>query len=405
MPIYEFVAVNSNGEEYRDFLTARNEEELERFLSLRGFSLVRAKRYREVGTPNKNPVNARNLSLAFRQMSSLLQAGMPIAEVLRVVSAQFAPPLGDILDAVYTDVASGTYTLDRALERHPAIPRHVVGTVEAAINSGNLAGALRQLADNLGKAAYFRGLAVSAMTYPAIILVMAVLLTVGMMVFIVPSMLSSLADIAGPNAALPLPTRILLLLSRLMTNPLFLLASFTLLGGSGYALLSAWRADGEQRAFLEGMILRTPLMGELFAKSQMIGIARLISNMLSSGLRLPAALALTERATGSRLYREALRGIREMVEGGLPIHVAFQRYPHLFSHLFRSMVEIGSGSSDVDRMLAEVARIYEEEYEARLKGLSAVLEPVMLVVVGLVIGGIMLAVLLPYFSTLSSLGG
>lgn len=405
MPLYEYQALNASGDVFRDFLLAKSEEEVREVLTQRGLEPLSIRRIREVGTPKSHPINARNLSLLFRQLASLRRAGVPLSEALSIAANQFSPPLGDLVAQVQQDVHSGSMSFPDALGRHPQIPRHIVGIIRAADESGRVREAMEDLAETLAKGAYFRGLAVSAMTYPAIMLAMAVLLSLGMVYFLVPSMLGSLEAIVGPGFTLPLPTAVLLGIAQVLRNPIGLLGLFGGAAGAGYLLLSTWRSGGEGRLSMERFLLRVPLVGELFAKSQMITAARLLSSMSESNLPLPRALALLEGALSSLLYQRAVREIRETVEGGISLAYAFRRHPHLFSALFRSMVEIGERNADLANMLREVARIYEEEYELRLKSLSSALEPILLVVVGGLIGGIMLAVLLPYFSALSSLGG
>lgn len=405
MPLYEYQALNASGDVFRDFLLAKSEEEAQEVLTQRGLEPLSIRRIREVGTPKSHPINARNLSLLFRQLASLRRAGVPLSEALSIAANQFSPPLGDLVAQVQQDVHSGSMSFPDALGRHPQIPRHIVGIIRAADESGRVREAMEDLAETLAKGAYFRGLAVSAMTYPVIMLAMAVLLSLGMVYFLVPSMLGSLEAIAGPGFTLPLPTAVLLGIAQVLRNPVGLLGLFGGAAGAGYLLLSTWRSGGEGRLSMERFLLRMPFVGELFAKSQMITAARLLSSMSESNLPLPRALALLEGTLSSLLYQRAVREIRETVEGGISLAYAFRRHPHLFSALFRSMVEIGERNADLANMLREVARIYEEEYELRLKGLSSALEPILLVVVGGIIGGIMLAVLLPYFSALSSLGG
>lgn len=405
MPLFEYRAHNAAGDVFQDYLLAKNEAEAEEILNARGLEAVYVRRAREVGTPKSHPINARNLSLLFRQLASLRRAGVPLSEALNIAANQFSPPLGDLVAQVQQDVNSGSMSFPEALGRHPQIPRHIVGIIRAADESGRVREAMEDLADALAKGAYFRGLAVSAMTYPAIMFSLAVVLSLAMVYFLVPSMLGSLESIAGPGFVLPLPTRILLGISDFLRNPLGLLLLLGGTGGGVYLLLRTWRSTGEGRLAIERFILRMPLLGELFAKSQMITAARMLSSMSESNLPLPRALGLLEGTLSSLLYQRAIREVREMVEGGVSLAVAFRRHPHLFSALFRSMVEIGERNADLSNMLREVSRIYEEEYELRLKGLSSALEPVMLVMVGGVIGSIMLAVLLPYFSTLSNLGG
>ncbi len=175
-------------------------------------------------------------------------------------------------------------------------------------------------------------------------------------------------------------------------------------GGVLY-LRTIWRKMGKEREALERWILRAPLVSYLFAMSQMVSIARLLSLALSSGLSLPRALSLTAQATSSLLYRQALEEVRTKVVAGVALSVALNHHPHLFSTLFRSMVSTGERTADIPSMLRLVKGIYEEDYEHRIKALGSVIEPLLLIFVGVVVGGIMLAMLLPYFSVLGKLGG
>jgi type IV pilus assembly protein PilC len=156
---------------------------------------------------------------------------------------------------------------------------------------------------------------------------------------------------------------------------------------------------------MERLLLRLPLVSYFFAISQLVTVARLLSLTLSSGLTLPQSMALAAQGLSSVLYRKALDEARVLAESGVRLSVALNRYPHLFSGLFRSLVAVGEESATVAEMLAQVRSIYERDYELRLKGLSSAIEPVLLIFVGAVVGGIMLAMLLPYFSVLGKLQG
>lgn len=408
MPLYRYAVFDASGSPHQGYLVARNEEEATRALSSQGYKLVALERIREIGTPRNQEVNARNLGVVCKQLASLLRAGVSLVEALNIVSQQTAPPLGDLLEEVYSDVASGQYGLAAALQKHPKIPRYLVGMIRAAEDSGRVRETLEQIHKNLSKAVYFRSLVISALTYPGVILATAILIVLGMVYFLVPSMLSSLTNLqeeGGEVSALPLPTMILISFTNLLRNPFFLLGTGAGLLFVAKTLLDQWRAGGEARGNMEAFILRVPILGELYAKSQMITTARLLGAMLQSNLPLPRALQLLEGTITSLLYRRAVAQIREQVEEGVNLSLAFRENPHLFSALFRSLLETGERNADLPNMLEEVARIYEEEYESRLKTLSTLLEPIMLISVGILIGGIMLAILLPYFSVLSSLGG
>jgi type IV pilus assembly protein PilC len=404
MPVYECQYRLPDGTAATDYITARTEEQVYDLIERRGGEVLRIARMREVGASGRHPVNSRNLSLAFLQVSSLLGAGIPLTEALRITASQFAPPLGTLLDAVQEKV-SGGMNLSEALAQHKEIPRHIVGAIRGGEATGKLRDVLQEVAQALDRAAYFRGMAISALTYPTIIFVFSIVIALAMVLFLVPSMLSGLAGIAGGNMELPLPTKILIFTSQFLLNPLGGGSLLLAVLGGGYYLVSAWRAEGEARERMERLLLRLPLVSYFFAISQLVTIARLLSLTLSSGLTLPQSMALTAQGLSSVLYRKALDEARVLTESGVRLSVALNRYPHLFSGLFRSLVAVGEESATVAEMLAQVRSIYERDYELRLKGLSSAIEPVLLIFVGAVVGGIMVAMLLPYFSVLGKLQG
>jgi type IV pilus assembly protein PilC len=404
MPVYECQYQLRDGTAVTDYITARTEEQVYALIEGRGGEVLRIARMREVGTATRHPVNSRNVSLAFLQVASLLAAGIPLTEAIRITASQFAPPLGTLLDGVHEKVAGGM-NLSEALSQHKEIPRHVVGAIRGGEATGKLREVLEEIAQALDRAAYFRGMAISALTYPTIIFIFSIVVALGMILFLVPSMLSGLAGIAGGNVELPLPTKILLFTSQFLLNPLgggSLLLAFL---GGGYYLVSAWRAEGEARERMERLLLRLPLVSYFFAISQLVAIARLLSLTLSSGLTLPQSMTLTAQGLSSVLYRKALDEARVLAESGLRLSAALNRYPHLFSSLFRSLVAVGEESATVAEMFAQVRSIYERDYELRLKGLSSAIEPILLIFVGAVVGGIMVAMLLPYFSVLGKIQG
>lgn len=405
MPLYRYRAISKDGEIVTEYLSARSEEEVLRFLEGRGYDVLSLQRVREVGTPRSHKPNLRNMAVFFTQMASLLGAGVPLAEALRIMSTQFAPPFGDVIEELYNLVSSGQATLSGAMALRKEFPPHVVGTVRSGEETGNLRIALEELGEALAKADHFRSLAISAMTYPTIILTFAVLIGIGMMVFLVPQMVSTLEGLAGEDFRLPLPTQLLLAASRFITSPLGILAILVLLLGGAFGLVTAWRGQGAGREVLENLLFRLPLVGELFAKGQMITVARALALALSSGLSLHKAVDLAIASTSSLLYRRALEKVGTAVAAGVPLSRALARFPQYFSSLFRSMAEIGERSSRTVDMFRNLRSFYEEDYERRIKGLSATLEPVMMILVGGVVMFIMLAVLLPFFSVLGKLGG
>jgi type IV pilus assembly protein PilC len=401
MAIYQIKAISSAGEEVEFYLSAPSPDLALERAQESGYDPILIKPIRSFATPRKSPLDARNLSLFFKMLGSLLSAGVPLSSALRTLADQFAPPLSLKIMEALNDIASGVSRFSDSLERQGGFPPQVLGALKAAEEVGNLDKVAKQVGEALGKAAYFRSLAISASTYPMVILSFAILLTLSMIVFIVPAMLSPILELGGD---VPLPTKVLLSFSGFILSPFGL---FALLGGVlALYLYARWAIRApEVRKKLEELILRAPVFGPLVGYSQMISFLRVLALTLSSGLVLSRALALAKEAVSFLIYKEGVERLYTSVENGIPLNVAMEMEPKLWPAMVVGATTIGLESGHLAPMLNEVREVYEENYEAAMKGLSSALEPILLIVVGALVGGIMLAILLPYFSLINALGG
>jgi len=401
MAIYQIKAISSAGEEVEFYLSAPSPDlALERAQEI-GYDPILIKPVRSFATPRKSPLDARNLSLFFKMLGSLLSAGVPLSSALRTLADQFAPPLSIKIMEALNDIASGASRFADSLERQGGFPPQVIGALKAAEEVGNLDKVAKQVGEALAKSAHFRSLAISASIYPIAILSFAILLTLAMVVFIVPAMLSPILELGG---RVPLPTKILLSISEFILSPIGLLASSGVV--LGLFLYARWAMQTpEVRRGLEELILRAPVFGPLVGYAQMISFLRVLTLTLSSGLVLSRALALAKEAVSFLIYKEGVERLYTSVENGIPLNVAMEMEPKLWPAMVAGATAIGLESGHLAPMLNEVKDVYEENYEATMKGLSSVLEPLLLIVVGTLVGGIMLAILLPYFSLINTLGG
>jgi type IV pilus assembly protein PilC len=401
MAIYQIKAISNAGEEVEFYLSAPSPElALERAYES-GYDPIEIKPVRSFATPRRSPLDARNLSLFFKMLGSLLSAGVPLSSALRTLADQFAPPLSLKIMEALNDITSGVSRFADSLERQGGFPPQVLGALKAAEEVGNLDKVAKQIGEALGKSAYFRSLAISASIYPIVILSFAILLTFAMVVFIVPAMLSPILELGG---SVPLPTKILLFISKFILSPIGLSA---LLGGVlALYLYARWAMRiPEVRKRVEEMILRAPVFGPLVGYSQMISFLRILALTLSSGLVLSRALALAKEAVSFLIYKEGVEKLYASVENGIPLNVAMEMEPKLWPAMVVGATTIGLESGHLAPMLNEVREVYEENYESAMRGLSSALEPILLIIVGTLVGGVMLAILMPYFSLINVLGG
>ncbi len=401
MAIYQIRAISGTGEEVEFYLNAPSPDlALEKAQEI-GYDPILIKPIRSFATPQKSPLDARNLSLFFKMLGSLLSAGVPLSSALKTLADQFAPPLSLKIMEALNDITSGVSRFSDSLERQGGFPPQVIGALRAAEEVGNLGKVAKQIGEALGKTAYFRSLAISAATYPIIILSFAIVLTLGMVVFIVPALLSPILELGGD---VPLPTKILLSVSGFILS---LIGLFVISGGVfALYLYVRWAIQTpEVRKKLEELVLRVPVFGPLVGYSQMISFLRVLTLTLSSGLVLSRALALAKEAVSFLIYKEGVERLYTSVENGIPLNVAMETEPKLWPAMVVGATAVGLKSGHLAPMLDEVKEVYEENYEAAMRGLSSALEPILLIIVGALVGGIMLAILLPYFSLINALGG
>jgi type IV pilus assembly protein PilC len=328
-----------------------------------------------------------------RQFATMINAGLPIVRVLYVLSEQTGnPKLQEVVTAVRKDVEAGL-ALSGALENHPKVfNRLYVEMVRAGETGGILDGVLLRIADQLEGDQELRRKVKSAMTYPTIVLILAILAASFMLIFIVPVFARMFEDLGG---TLPLPTRIAMGLSDILTSIWGVLVYAAMIGGV-FGFLR-WKNTENGRRIWGRVSLRIPAkIGDVIHKVALARFARTLGTLSAAGVPILQALEITATSSGNWVIENALLKTRDAVRQGIPIYKPLEDEP-VFPPMVTRMISVGEETGDVDGMLTKIAEFYESEVDATVKALTSIIEPLMIVVVGGIVGGIIIAMYLPMF--------
>jgi type IV pilus assembly protein PilC len=338
-------------------------------------------------------IGLRDLVVFTRQLSTLINAGLPIVRAFYVLSEQTEKKkLKETIDAVREDVEAGS-TLSEALEKHPKVfNRLYVEMVRAGEIGGMLDGVLLRIADQLEKEADLRRKVKSAMIYPLFVMGFALLTLTFLLIFIVPIFARMFAELGG---TLPLPTRIVITVSNILTSLWGIVVYLVL--GAAFFLFLRWRKTERGRKVWGRAALRIPVkIGEVVQKVALARFARTLGTLSAAGVPILQALEITATSSGNWVVENALLKSRDSVREGIPIYKPLESEP-VFPPMVTRMIAVGEETGDIDGMLQKIAEFYESEVDATVKALTSILEPVMIIVVGGIVGIIVVSMYLPMF--------
>jgi general secretion pathway protein F len=334
-------------------------------------------------------VRSGQLSVFTRQLSTLVAAGMPLVESLKALGDQLDnPTLKEITSEIRDKVNEGG-TLAASLEDYPKVfPKLYVNMVASGEASGSLDTVLERLADLLEQQVALQRKFISALTYPMLMLILCFGVILLLLAYVVPQITSIFEE---QGASLPLPTEIVIFLSDIVLGYWYLIFGFLLL--SFLLISSYWKSD-KGKMNLSELMLRTPVLGNMQLKVATSRFARNLSSMLASGIELLQALAIVRNIVGNVVLKEcidsAITGVRE--GSGLAEELSKSgRFPRLLIH----MTAIGEKTGQLEQMLDRAANSYESEVDAVVSGLTSILEPLLIVFLAFVVGGILASVMLP----------
>lgn len=332
-----------------------------------------------------------------RQLAIMVNAGLPLARALEILTVQARNPrFREILSSSLRDVQAGA-SLSSSLEKQAGVFSPVfLSLVRAGEASGALDKILLRLADNQEKRREFISSTRGALIYPAIVVVGMVAVFVMMMTFVIPKLTAMYKDL---GANLPLPTKILMGISDLFTNFWWLLLLLTVATAFG-----AWRfaQTSTGRYLWARTLLRLPIVGQISSQSQLAEMTRTLGLLVGSGIPILTGLDIAKGALGNVLYREALERATVSVEKGSPLSTVLKNDP-LFPSSLGQMVEVGEETGKVDEVLFKTSHFFESEVDQAVKNMTTALEPLIMVLLGIMVGFLILAVILPIYSLTSQL--
>jgi type IV pilus assembly protein PilC len=344
-------------------------------------------------------VGAKSLAVFTRQFSVMIDAGLPLVQCLEILGTQEEDKnFSSVILATRTDVESGASLAD-AMKKHPkAFDPLFTNMIAAGEAGGILDTILKRLATYIEKAVKLKGQVKSAMIYPVAVIVIATLV-VGVILWKVIPTFANL--FAGLGAELPLPTRVVIALS----NGLVRFMPFILVGiGASIFAFRSYYASPGGRKVIDSATLKMPVLGSLMRKIAVARFCRTLSTLLASGVSILEALDITARTAGNAIVEEAIMTTRKSIERGETIAQPLKE-TNVFPSMVVQMISVGEATGALDTMLSKIADFYEEEVDVAVAGLLTLLEPIMIAFLGVVVGGIVIAMYLPIFDLISKLTG
>jgi len=405
MPTYAFKGRNRMNELVVGERVADNRDELRETLRREQVTLTSVKeKGREIGIPKlggRKKVKAKELAIFTRQFSVMIDAGLPLVQCLDILAQQQDNRyFQQVLAQVRQDVEEGS-TLAAAMTRHPRVfDQLYANMVEAGETGGILDLILQRLSTFIEKIVKLKRDIVSAMIYPAAVILLAIVAVAVIMVVVIPQFQNIFLGLLGPGEALPLPTRIVVGISNFLAGwgGLSILVTIIL----SVVGIRYYYKTSSGRKIIDTVLLKVPIIGPIFSKIAISRFSRTLSTLLSSGVPILQSLDITARTAGNVVIEAAILKIREGVEQGKSF-VEPLRAANVFPHMVAQMVGIGEQTGALDTMLGKIADFYEQEVDAAIANLLTLIEPVLIGFLGVTIGGIVISMYLPMFTLIGKL--
>src|SRR5579884_70886 len=402
MPIYKFSGVDSAGTKVAGEREAINKQLLQAALRKERISnIVIKEKGKEFTLPTvgSGKVPTKDIAIFFRQFSVMIDAGLPLVQCLEILAAnQENPAFQKCLTGVRVTVEGGA-TLANAMRQYPKIFDDLTtNMVEAGETGGILDLILQRLAQYVEKAVKLKSAVKSALIYPVSVISIAVLVVGGLLKFVVPIFEKLFA---GLGVALPLPTRMVIGLSQFVQN-LWWVAIVGLV--AAIFALKQIRKDAKGKYVTDNILLKMPIVGVLLRKIAVARFTRTLGTLITSGVPILEGLAITARTSGNAVLEEALMKVRKAIEEGRTI-VDPLKESGVFPNMVTQMIGVGEATGAMDSMLQKIADFYEEEVDSATKDMLAMLEPAIIGMLGITIGGIVISLYMPLFSMIAKLAG
>nr|MBU1328648.1 type II secretion system F family protein [Candidatus Omnitrophota bacterium] len=340
----------------------------------------------------KKKVSTKSLVLFTRQLATLIAAGLPLVKALRTLHDQLEPGgLKSVIKSIADEVESGS-NFSEALAHFPKVfPGFYINMIKAGELGGMLEDILKRLSEFLDKTQKLRDKVKSALMYPMFVMIVAVLILIMLMVFVIPTFTNMFSELGG---SLPLPTKILIVISEVTRRIWFLIPFLPL---AIIALYKAIIKNPGRKLIVDKLKLRIPIVGNLIQQVSVARFSRTLGTLLSSGVPILAALQTVRDTIGNEFIARAVIQIRDSIKEGESVSGPMEA-SKAFPPLVTKMVNIGEETGDLAKMLMQIADNFEDDVDVAVSGLTSLLEPLLIVFMGLVVGFIVVSMFMPLFS-------
>jgi type IV pilus assembly protein PilC len=395
---YLWEGKDRKGKVIKGEMRAAGEAVVNATLRRQGINVTKVKK--QSGFASKGKITDKDITLFTRQLATMMKSGVPLLQTFDIVGkGHHNPAVAKLLADIKSDVETGS-SLSAAFRKYPLYFDNLFCNL---VGAGEQAGILDTLLDRLAtykeKILAIKGKIKSALVYPASIIVVAFVITAVIMIFVVPAFKDLFSSF---GADLPAPTLIVIALSDFFVD--YWWAIFGSLFGGVWFFFYTWKRSEKMQNTMDRLILKAPVFGELIRKATIARFARTLSTMFAAGVPLVEALDSVAGASGNKVYYDATKKIQSEISTGTSLTTAMQN-AEVFPNMVLQMTAIGEESGSLDSMLSKVADFYEGEVDDAVGAISSLMEPVIMVVLGTLIGGLVIAMYLPIFKMGQVVGG
>ncbi len=394
MPNFEYTARTATGEEATGTMEASSREEVVQQLRKNRMVVVRVREKKKRKTSGRVPT--KDIVVFTRQFATMVNSGLPLVQALDILAKQTEnPQLSETTKQVVYDVESGN-TLADALEKHPKVFTQLYVNMVAAGEAGGILDTIMlRLATFLEKNDAIVRKVKGAMVYPSVIFSVAGICIMVLLIFVIPTFQVMFASVGVP---LPLPTRVVIGISDFLQNFWHVLIVASV---ATFFAIKAYYGTDNGRLMIDKIMLKAPVMGDLLRKSAVSRFTRTLGTLLASGVSILDGLEITARTAGNRVVHDAVMESRGSIAGGDTIAGPLER-SDVFPPMVTSMIAVGEATGGLDEMLSKIADFYDDEVDTAVGTLLSLLEPIMIVFLGVIVGGMIVAMYLPIFDMINA---
>ena len=399
MPAFTYTARALNGDLRTATIEAPNRDDVITQLRKQRLNVVKIDEKKDADRTKKKKggkISMRDIVIFTRQFSTMINAGLPLVQALDILAKQSEnPALKDVTNAVVFDVESGNTVAD-AFRKHPnAFSDLYVNMVAAGEAGGILDTILMRLATFMEKNDALVRKVKGAMIYPGVISSVAAIAISVLLIFVIPTFERMFASV---GLALPLPTRVVISMSKFLTGYWWAVIA----GGVALVYFTKnYYASNNGRLVIDRLMLKAPVLGDVLRKSAVSRFTRTLGTLIGSGVSILEGLEITAKTAGNRVISDAIMESRASIAGGETIAAPLQK-SQVFPPMVISMIAVGEQTGGLDEMLSKIADFYDEEVDAAVSNLLSLMEPIMIVFLGVVVGGMVVAMYLPIFDMINA---